>query len=168
MKNIFYAIILITFLQNCSSDTYMNVIFEPKLEKFCGTYYMENFFYQKHHLNPKDTIKLIINKDHTFLAKHLPIKKYLQKDVSKFIDTRGKWDFEGLDYIKDNPKEELDSSLGLSLSFEDEELNNDMKNVLKNFENIKTNKKDSTKYLLMTHYLDSDDSNGFIQFRKEK
>jgi hypothetical protein len=44
-------------------------------------------FYQKHHLNPKDTIKLIINKDHTFLAKHLPIKKYLQKDVSKFIDT---------------------------------------------------------------------------------
>jgi hypothetical protein len=44
--------------------------------------------------------------------------------------------------------------LGLSLSFEDEELNNDMKNVLKNFENIKTNKKDSTKYLLMTHYLD--------------
>ena len=57
MKNIFYAIILITFLQNCSSDTYMNVIFEPKLEKFCGTYYMENFFYQKHHLNPKDTIK---------------------------------------------------------------------------------------------------------------
>ncbi len=99
MKNIFYAIILITFLQNCSSDTYMNVIFEPKLEKFCGTYYMENFFYQKHHLNPKDTIKLIINKDHTFLAKHLPIKKYLQKDISKFIDTRGKWDFEGLDYL---------------------------------------------------------------------
>lgn len=149
-------------------DSYIDVIFEPKMEKFCGTYYMEDSFYQKHNLNPKDTIKLILSKDNTFQVFHYPIKKYMDEGIIKFVNENGKWKYDGLEYLMKNPKEELSSSLGISLVFDDNKLNDDKKNVLKDFENIKTNKKDSTKYLLMTYYLDSDDSNGFIQFTKEK
>ncbi len=139
---------------SCTSEKefYDNVYFEPKKDKFCGTYYIENRFYEKNKLKKSDTIKLILKKNMTFEVVNYPIKKYLDEKIDKFINAKGTWEYTELKSIKNTPKNELTSSIGISLNFNDKILDDDKKNVLKDFENIKTNLRDSTKYLLMTYY----------------